>query len=44
MPSDTDPNISQLEALLLALPDPETPDLNPPNWYVAFPFTLEIER
>lgn len=30
--TDSDGNISQLEAYLLQLPENDTPDLNPPDW------------
>jgi hypothetical protein len=32
--SDSDGNLSQLEAYLLHFPDNDSPDLNPPNWYL----------
>ena len=35
--SDSDANISQIEALFLQLQEPDSPDLNPPDWYVPDP-------
>jgi len=32
--TDSDGNISQLEAYILQLPENDTPDLNLPDWYV----------
>jgi hypothetical protein len=32
--TDSDGNLSQLEAYILQLPENDTPDLNPPDWYV----------
>ena len=32
--SDSYGNLSQFEEFFLQLPDDDTPDLNPPNWYV----------
>ena len=32
--TDSYGNLSQFEEFLLQLPDNDTPDLNPPNWYV----------
>jgi hypothetical protein len=34
--TDSDGNVSQLEAYLLQLPENETPDLNPPDWYIPY--------